>query len=368
MSTRFIHPTFNFKYAAQLSHGLNFSDEFIKIAELHLLKEYAHISGEHPDSERLVLLNPYIEDCLTVGSISSLEGLIYFKFGYAKVKICWYSRSGSIYQISEEHINTDDIKFKIEGLTTEIIQKLMQPKWTLFGRNYDEYIWKFRKDYQLKASEIFFYCADKQLSLFFEKKTGYKINKNTGVTLLPGDNTLFQYIKGKVSKLNIQLYNNHNWNTEFICWQSISGRIYDIGDEDIDCNDIRFSFESLDILLYNRQMHPGVVLPFKLANLGYNLVINRINRDCTLLLTVKKANETNRKILIKKIADFIENYNITSEKKDYINGATDSYCGAEQGKYCIEYSINLGSVGWFFLKELFVFLKKTDMIEEVTIN
>ena len=57
-----------------------------------------------------------------------------------------------------------------------------------------------------------------------------------------------------------------------ILWKSKSGRIYDLADTDIDCNDIELWFDKLDPLLCQKQMFPKEELVYDFHVCLYILV------------------------------------------------------------------------------------------------
>jgi hypothetical protein len=62
-----------------------------------------------------------------------------------------------------------------------------------------------------------------------------------------------------------------------------------------------------------KQLYPGDQLPFKLKDLSYELVVTRVNLDCTLRLQVKPGTDKDQVIAV--LGGFIEQYNLRSEKK-----------------------------------------------------
>ena len=137
----------------------------------------------------------------------------------------------------------------------------------------------FYRQYGINISEQFLRCADIHLKKKFEFETGLKVSKNVSTSFVWPEN--FFYEKDTISKMPINIYINHNWNTVNILWKSKSGRVYGIADSDIDCGELEFWFEGLNPLLYHKQLYPQVALPFKLKDLSYELVSNyKIEHGC----------------------------------------------------------------------------------------
>ncbi len=213
----------------------------------------------------------------------------------------------------------------------------------------------FKKIYNKTISAEFVNCADQQLTPLFERITGLKINKRLSISW--ASEWEFFYEESVISKLAFSIYVNHNWDPVTVLWKSKAGRVYKIEDTDIDCNDLEFWFEGIDVALIHRQMFPKVTLPFKLKDLSYELVITRINLDCTLELQLKKGQLEHAEAIIQKIDDFINDFNIKSEKKDRKYGVVHNWKSAVEDTTLI-YDIDLGSVGPYFFKKLLPFFSE----------
>ncbi|MEJ7672767.1 MAG: hypothetical protein WKF59_08645 [Chitinophagaceae bacterium] len=84
---------------------------------------------------------------------------------------------------------------------------------------------------------------------------------------------------------------------------------------------LEFWFEKLETELYYKQLYPNDKFPFKLDNLTYELVLTRLNLDCTIILTsVKKMLSQNIPSLINQIDEFIKHFNEKSEAKERRDG------------------------------------------------
>ena len=225
-------------------------------------------------------------------------------------------------------------------------------------------VYDFQNRYQKTVSIEFANCADIQLTTLFELTTGLKINKQISIaTRLEWE---FFIETGEVSKIAFYIYVNHNWNPVTILWKSKSGRIYEIHDTDIDCNDIEFWFEELDVALIHRQMFPGDKLPFKIKDLSCELVVTRINMDCTIELLLKDDKVPDVENIITQIDTFIAGFNEKSEKKDRKYGVIHNWKTAIENNKLI-YDIDLGSTGPLFFKKLLPELSQLNYFTRVEI-
>lgn len=224
---------------------------------------------------------------------------------------------------------------------------------------------RFKNDYKLDLTSEFLSCADNQLSEIFIKKTGLKFSKNLCLSWV--NKNIFFYERGEVSKLPFSLYVNHNWNDIFICWKSKSGRIYEISDNNIDCSDIVFSFENLEVDLYVKQLYPNQQLPFKISDLSYELIVTRLNLDATFKLSIKSQFIMEQDEITKSIYDFIDTFNSKSEKNNRKDGVIHNTKAIyEQQTIILE--MDLGSTGILFLKKFLKFLNSIDKFSKVEIE
>ena len=355
----------NIKKVLEVYYTVNMSAAFAACADKQLMSVFERITSiKVKDGVGLAWRQ---EDPFNYkkGEISTITICIFLRYGLTLAKIAWKSKSGRIYDIADETIDCSDITFWFEGVDPEYCFKKMYPAWTLLTFP-DTVIEIFNRKDALPISMQFLECADKQLSPFFEKSVGLKINKHISLTI--ADDRRYEYKHDMVSRLAMVLYINHNWNYDiYMVWKSKSGRIYKPGDTDIDCNDVEFSLEGLDPVLYHKQMYPKAELPFKLKNLSYKLVITRLNMDCTMEMTLKKEIITNAEGLIKKVDDFINRFNEESVKKNREEGVVHNWKHNIEGDKLI-YNIDTGFAGPALMKKLLPFLSTLNSFEIVEIN
>ncbi|SJZ84243.1 hypothetical protein [Sediminibacterium ginsengisoli] len=231
----------------------------------------------------------------------------------------------------------------------------------------DTYIEQCKKQLGITVSKEFVECANAQLTPLFEKEVGFKVNNHVELYLsMPRDQEFFLRI-GPVTKLSCQLIiNTRNfWVT--MSWKSTSGRIYYVGESDIDCSDIEFWLEGIDALAYNKQMYPNVGQPFKLKDLTYELIIDRLNMDCNIQLQLKKGVMSDTAKLLQKVDDFIGEFNEKSEKNNRIDGVVHNWKHFVEDDL-ITYEMDLGSARASFLKKLLQFFSKLNVFSSVRVE
>jgi hypothetical protein len=299
--------------------------------------------------------------------ISSINCMLQVGHRKEALVILWKSVSGRIYDLSDTDIDCADIIMWLDGLNTDLYRKALFPLNSLF-RHVDITISSFYDVSGLVVSEAFISCADSQLTSYFEKTVGYKVNNQVSVTMVDKGSEQFIYEKGENSRLPIQIYNNHNWNPVVILWHSYSGRIYDTSDTDIDCRDIRFRFEGIDAALFQRQMYPKEQLPFKLKNLSYELIVTRLNIDCIITATLKPEAVERSEAIGKELTDLVENFNQASEAKGRKDGVVHSAYATMVDGNVLELTLNIGSAGAVFFKKLLILMSAMGNFEKVNIN
>jgi hypothetical protein len=210
----------------------------------------------------------------------------------------------------------------------------------------------------------FLRCAAKPLTDYFEFKTGMKLNKHIQFSTPWPEMKVLE--KGKVSKFNTTLFVNHNWNPVTVAWKSKSGKIYETHDTDIDCHDIEFWFEGLDVPLIHKQMYPKVGLPFKLNNLSYELVLTRFNMDCTIEFAFSQSHKKEVKLIAEEMSDFIGKYNVKSEKAKTYRGVIHNFKWNYRDEKLI-FELDMGSAGFHFFKQFLPFVSQMSCFRRVEI-
>lgn len=355
----------NIRTVLEVYYNVHMSPAFAACADKQLLGAFEKITKVKVKDG--VILAWRQEDSFNYhkAQVSSITICILLKHGYSLANIAWQSKSGRIYDIADENIDCNDIEFWFEGVDPEFCYKNMYPVRSLFTFLETE-IESFNRKHDLPVSLAFLECADKQLSPFFEKTVGLKFNKHIDFSI--GTDEHFAYVPDTISGLSMVLYINHNWNYDvFMVWKSRSGRIYKPGDTDIDCNDIEFGLEGLNPVLYQKQMYPKAELPFKLKNLSYQLVINRLNMDCVMEMKFKKDAPVNAEDIINSIDSFIDQFNEKSVKKNREDGVVHNWRHHTENDKLV-YEIDTGFAGPALMKKLLPFLSSLNCFEVVEIN
>lgn len=225
----------------------------------------------------------------------------------------------------------------------------------------------FKRNYNLELSNEFISIADKQLSKIFEQRTGIEINPNRVCFSLPEKNE-FYFSSGKISNFFLRLYVNHHWNDCSIQWVSLSGKIYLPSDTVIDTNDLLFSFEQLDVKLIYEQMYSQSLPFFEMKGLPFELIVQRINKDCIIEFEYKSKIATSFHIenFEERLNGFISEFNIDSESKDRKFGVVYNWRSKVNGQLLV-LEIDLGSAGYYFLKQLLFYVAKLDFFTKVSI-
>jgi hypothetical protein len=355
----FIRPLFEtgYKKLFKLYYNVDISEQFILCANEQLDKIFRSATSLH-DYPAWLNFEPKKSLGYQRGNISRISSAISLKYGFNKVDILWKSKSGLIYELNDIDIDCNDIEFWFEGLDPDLCYKAVYPEWSLI--TFPENV---TYSFAVNISKQFIKCADKQLSVLFKKLTGISFNKHIGLFF---QNDTFDYQKNDTSILLSSLSINHESNRLNVLWKSKSGRIYDIVDTDIDCDDIEFWFDKLDPLLCQKQMFPKEKLPFKLKNLTYELVVTRLSMDMTIELTLRKEAPTKENEMVTQVDNFINGYNKKSEEKDRINGVVHNW-KREMKDTKLIYEIDTGSTGSHFLKQLLQFLSKLNYFEKVEV-
>lgn len=358
---KFIDP--GWKKLLKLYFDLDVSNNFIECAFKKLANAFIEQTGMGKDKFLQAVLIWQKEDGFTYqnGTISKLSSHINLKYGKLAVFICWRSKSGYIYELHEENIDCADLEFWFEGLEVEKCKHLMFPKWTLITFK-DDFIERLAKRTGIPVSNEFIRCADAQLSDLFRKQTGLSLTRHISLSY---DWT--NYSSGAISCFQCGLYLNAFRNEIKICWKTVSGKEYKFIDANINCNDIIFWFEGLSTLEYHRQIFPSEPLPFKLEEINYKLIVERLNVHCNLTMTVKKSFTENYERLLHVIDEYLAAFNAKSQKKGGYDGVVHNWTRNYEGKE-INYEIDWGSASIELIKNLLIYLSKLDAFDEVRIT
>ena len=224
----------------------------------------------------------------------------------------------------------------------------------------------YKRNHQIILSENFVRCAEKKLRSDFEIKSKLKVSKRVQMSTSPNGSGVFDIASG-VTKIPYGIWIANNWNQVEVAWKSKSGRVYTMGDSDIDCNDIEFWFEGIDPALYLKQLYPKEGLPFKLKPLSFELVITRICHDCVIEMHFKNDLQQNHDQIIDQIDTCIDTFNQKSEKAKKFVGVVHNWKRNVKNNQVLVYEFDLGSAELIFFKQLLHFLSDLDCFSKVEI-
>jgi len=222
---------------------------------------------------------------------------------------------------------------------------------------------RYKELYNFDISEPFMKCAGSQLTQDFIRKTGRKLNKKVSFSVTIAD---IEYRKGEISSFMQNLWVDHNWIPVKISWKSKSGRIYTPDECELDCNDIEFWLENLDVPLILGILDKQIPLPFETGDLDFKLKVSSLNVHCLIILKFKDDHSCNESGLIEEIDKFIDSFNSRSENNNWENGAIHNWRGVLKSKK-IEYEIDLGSATPVFFEQFLRFISKLSCFKSVDI-
>lgn len=188
--------------------------------------------------------------------------------------------------------------------------------------------------YGIRVSEAFITCANRQLVDFFFAMTGLQPSNNIGVAF-PLEEQLPVYY-GSVSTLACSIRVRNNWNQTAITWRSHSGRVYQLGDEDVVCSDIVFSLEPLDRLLIRQQYEQVKKRSSVDEQWPFTVSLSEPPRESQLTLYVNKDAAAHRDDLIEQIDQFTKQYTRNMEVRNNADEDIVRYWSArKEGHYAI---------------------------------
>lgn len=123
----------------------NLEEKFLEKISLIISKEFLILAGNKlwrffdlktgiNDIKNSQLGIPFMNDKFIVeqhGNVSKVDWYFAIRYSSWPVTICWKSKSGRIYKISDEDIDENDIEFWFEGLDPVQIYKDLYPNFTL---------------------------------------------------------------------------------------------------------------------------------------------------------------------------------------------------------------------------------------------
>lgn len=242
-----------FRKLLKLYYDVDVSVAFLQCAASQLSADLHAVLREKQPRQVRLLWRPEKEWSYQRGNTSFLQAELLFIHGVLPVIICWQSVSGKVYEPDDPDISNKDVRFAFSELNVESAVLLQHPLYRLVN-NIALVACEFKKRYNLVVSSSFLTCMNAQLSDWFEKTTGSKINSKISLNLFrePVVNSYLEKLKEEKFLSVLSIHNNRN-DVE-IGWTSKSGRKYRHADPNIDARDISFFFEGFDVEKYCRQM------------------------------------------------------------------------------------------------------------------
>lgn len=226
---------------------------------------------------------------------------------------------------------------------------------------HDSHIESVYRIYGVRLSVSFLECAEIRLSKWFFVLTG--ISNWKKVALSSGSSEL---VIDHVSTLGTSLFVNHKWQMVKICWKSKSGKIYKPSDDFL-CEDVRFWLEGLDIELLFRQLYGESILPFKTDVLDYDLIIGAIGVNLEVKLFVAESSLYELQSIADLLIEWFESFNSTNRQLSKKSGIVQNRLPEVSNKI-IQFSIDLGESGSYFMNKLLIKLSSLRKIEKAILG
>jgi hypothetical protein len=117
-----------FKLTFEKFNKLSFSESFLNCANLKLSKNFELQTGLKINIH--IKLSPHSIEPLNLiyDTISSFASGVSVGIWGNSIKICWKSKSGVIYKLTNEVIDCNDIEFWMEGLDAKLYHQQLYPK------------------------------------------------------------------------------------------------------------------------------------------------------------------------------------------------------------------------------------------------
>lgn len=221
-------------------------------------------------------------------------------------------------------------------------------------------------------SASFVKCANIQLSQQFEVLTGIKPSRNVGLVYDPMAPTDFEagklYTKDVISGITLSINIRAYVFRVFVMWDSVSGKIYDISDQNIDCGDLRFWFFRLEPLAYRRYLNKQDTLPFQIPDCTYKLTVTEIGVNVVMVMLVKPERAAEVKDITDLIEEFLTGFNIPSRQKENDLRLHNWRYEWNPADHSLKYMIDTGMTGYRFFENFLNFLSEVNAFDSVTID
>lgn len=225
----------------------------------------------------------------------------------------------------------------------------------------DSHIDCFLKYDNLHVSKTFIICADEQLFNNFLLITGLKSINKCGLAC-----SVYNLKYGQVSSFETSMGINYKNQIVSICWTSKSGKIYQLHEE-VDCWDIKFWLEGVDVPLVYKQLYGPTALPFKIPATHYELIVGSISIVLDISILLKREFTSEISNIKTELGSFIAGFNAKSEKKGRKDGIIHNWNIIRNG-FSLIVELDLGSAGAGFLKKFLKWLNMFQYIEKVEVG
>lgn len=248
-----------------------------------------------------------------------------------------------------------------------------------FSSNEESLVFKikdYRESQNLIISRDFIVCGNTQLFYSFKNLTRIEpILLKTS----DGDIWTFKRImldgylisqgkKDSYSFIECTIGINNSFQIAKICWKSKTGRSYQTFDEDIDCNDIEFWFEDLDVAKVYELLYLKLTIPFGIRNLKFKLELINLNTNMELVAFLKETTTNQIADIANKTCDYVNKYNKASERSSDDERGFVHYIKYEIDGSRLKFLIDTGSAGLPFLKQLLRTFSRWDVFDKVVID
>ena len=134
----------------------------------------------------------------------------------------------------------------------------------------------------------------------------------------------------------------------------------------VPCSNVLLWLENLQPDLYWLQHYLDISLSFSMPQISYQLLVTRVNIDCSLELYIKEKYYDQGDVLQVKIASYLKLYNLNASKnkRKYTMLHKWNY-HSEKGKIILE--MDLGFAGLPFIRKFLLYLSVQKYFDKVEI-
>ncbi len=123
--------THYFKLEFEHHYKLNFSESFLQCSNTKLSSNFELQTGLKINIQIKLGTFIYLPLDLVYDLVSSFNCQVIVASNANPIKICWKSKSGAVYKLTDEVTDCNDLEFWIEGLDAALYHKQLYPKMNL---------------------------------------------------------------------------------------------------------------------------------------------------------------------------------------------------------------------------------------------